>query len=109
MIFSYNNLMGILTINLLSDRNEFKNKSFVLNDIIYVEYNNVNFWGGDGVPFDCVMVDDNFTKFNELKGKLKKDEIIPSKLKGEVVELSFYNLSGGELRVICRSIEYNEY
>ncbi len=107
--FSYNNLMGILTINLLSDRNELKNKSFVLNDIIYIEYNNVNFWGGDGVPFDCVVVDDNFTKFNELKSRLEEKSICPSKLKGDVIELSFYNLSGGELRIICRSIDYNEY
>ncbi len=107
--FSYNNLMGTLTINFLSDRRELKNKSFILEDIIYLEYNNVNFWMGDGVPFDCVVVDDNFTKFNELKSRLKDDEIVPSKLMGDVIELSFYNLSGGELRIICRSIDYNEY
>ncbi len=106
---NYNNLMGTLTINFLSDRKEFRNKSFVFEDIIYLEYNNVNFWGGDGIPFDCVVIDENYTKFNELKNKLEENEICPSKLQGDVIELCFSNLSGGEIRIICRSIIYNEY
>lgn len=107
--FSYNNLMGNLNINFLSDRREFKNKSFVFENVIYLEYNNVDFWGGDGIAFDCISVDEKFTKFNELKNRLQRNEIIPAKLEGDAIELSFYNLSGGELRIICRNVDYNEY
>lgn len=110
--FNYNNLMGLLDINFLSNRKELMSKKFIFEDVIYVEYDNVNYWSGDGVPFDCIGYDKDCTKFNTLVKKnsdnRKDDWSIPSKLEGDVLEVSFYNLSGGELRIICRSIIYSE-
>lgn len=111
--FNYNNIIQVLTISLLSDRKEFKNKQFVFEDIIYFEYDNVDYWMGDGIPFDCISYDKDCTKYNMLVKKnndnRKPEWSFPTKLKCDIVEVSFYNLSGGSITIVCRRIVCNEF
>lgn len=112
--FNYNSGMEKLSINLLSSRKELKNIELIFNNLIFLQFQDCDFWLSSYYKCtDSINIDGNFTYYKKLLKEFKstgnkEDNYYPDKFNKENMEIIITTLTGGEIRIICREIMINE-